>query len=91
VSTCCWPTGGTADDAAYWPAQQPAAWRHAVQVGAIDMCSIYASAMRRMLPKAMLVVDLFRVVQPAVKMTGDVRMRVARAKYGRRGRSADPE
>jgi hypothetical protein len=44
-----------------------------------------------MLPKAMLVVDLFHVVQLAVKMTGDLRRRVARAKYGRRGRSVDPE
>jgi hypothetical protein len=83
--------GRTADDVAYWLAQQPAAWRHAVQVVAIDMGSIYASAVRRMLPKAMLVVDLFHVVQLAVKMTGDVRRRVPRAKYGRRGRSGDPE
>jgi hypothetical protein len=43
-----------------------------------------------MLPKAMLGMDLFHVVQPAVKMTGDVRMRVARARYGR-GRSGDPQ
>src|SRR5258706_9768591 len=55
------------------------------------MCSICASAVRRMVPKAMLVVDLFHVVQLAVKMTGDVRRRVACAKYGRRGRSGDPE
>jgi hypothetical protein len=27
----------------------------------------------------------------AVKMTGDVRRRVVRGKYGRRGRSGDPE
>jgi transposase len=44
-----------------------------------------------MLPGAQLVVDLFHVVQLAVKMTGDVRRRVVRAKYGRRGRSGDPE
>jgi len=72
-------------------AQQPAPWLHAVQDVAIDMCRIYASAVRRMLPKAMLVVDLFHVVQLAVKMTVDMRRRVARAKYGRRGRSGDPE
>jgi transposase len=45
------------------------------------MCSIYASAVRRMQPSAQL----------AVKMTGDVRRRVVREKYGRRGRSGDPE
>ena len=83
--------GRTADDTAYWLAQAPAAWRDAIEVVAIDMCSIYASAIRRMLPAARLVVDLFHVVQLAVKMTGDVRRRAVREKYGRRGRSGDPE
>ena len=41
--------------------------------------------------RAQLVVDLFHVVHLAVKMTGDVRRRVVRGKYGRRGRSGDPE
>jgi transposase len=83
--------GRTADDAAYWLTQAAPAWRDAVQVVAIDMCSIYASAVRRMLPSAQLAVDLFHVVQLAVKMTGDVRRRAVREKYGRRGRSGDPE
>ena len=83
--------GRTADDAAYWLAQAPAAWRDAIEVVAIDMCSIYASAVRRALPHAQLVVDLFHVVQLAVKMTGDVRRRAVREKYGRRGRSGDGE
>ena len=83
--------GRTADDAAYWLAQAPAAWRDAIEVVAIDMCSIYASAVRRALPHAQLVVDLFHVVQLAVKMTGDVRRRAVREKYGRRGRSGDAE
>jgi transposase len=83
--------GRTADDAAYWMWQAGPAWRDAVEVVAIDMCSIYASAVRRMLPRATLVVDLFHVVQLAVKMTGDVRRRAVREKYGRRGRSGDPE
>jgi transposase len=55
------------------------------------MCSIYASAIRRVLPRATVVVDLFHVVQLAVKMTGDVRRRAVRRKHGRRGRSGDPE
>jgi transposase len=83
--------GRTADDAAYWLAQCSPAWRDAIEVVAIDMCSVYASAVRRMLPAALLVVDLFHVVQLAVKMTGDVRRRVVRQQYGRRGRSGDPE
>ena len=83
--------GRTADDAAYWLAQAAPAWRAAVRVVAIDMCSIYASAVRRMLPGAQIAVDLFHVVHLAVKMTRDVRRRVVRGKYGRRGRSGDPE
>ena len=83
--------GRTADDAAYWLAQATPAWRDAIRAVAIDMCTIYAAAVRRMLPRAQLVVDLFHVVHLAVKMTGDVRRRVVRGKYGRRGRSGDPE
>ena len=83
--------GRTADDAAYWLAQATPAWRDTIRVVAIDMCSIYASAVRRMLPGAQIAVDLFHVVHLAVKMTGDVRRRVVRGKYGRRGRSGDPE
>ena len=44
-----------------------------------------------MLPHATLTADLFHVVQLAVKAVGDVRRRVVRARYGRRGRSGDPE
>ena len=73
-----------------WRGATPA-WRDAVQVVAIDMCTIYASAVRRMLPRAVLAVDLFHVVQLAVKTAGDVRRRAVRGKYGRRGRSGDPE
>jgi len=83
--------GRTADDAAYWLAGATPAWQDAVQVVCIDLCSIYASAVRRMLPRAILTVDLFHVVQLAVKAVGDVRRRVVRARYGRRGRSGDPE
>ena len=84
--------GRTADDAAYWLALAAPAWRDAVRVAAIGMCTIYASAvLRRLLPGAQLVVDLFHVVHLAVKMTGDVRRRVVRGKYGRRGWSGDPE
>ncbi|HTQ88768.1 MAG TPA: ISL3 family transposase [Streptosporangiaceae bacterium] len=83
--------GRTADDAAYWLAGATPAWRDAVQVVAIDMCTIYASAARRMLPHATVTVDLFHVVQLAVKTVGDVRRRVVRARHGRRGRSGDSE
>ena len=83
--------GRTADDAAYWLAGATPAWRDAVQVVAIDMCAIFASAVRRMLPGARIAVDLFHVVQLAVKTTGDVRRRAIRELYGRRGKAGDPE
>jgi transposase len=83
--------GRTADDTAYWLAGATPAWRDAVQVVAIDMCAIFASAVRRMLPGARIAVDLFHVVQLAVKTTGDVRRRAIRELYGRRGKAGDPE
>ena len=83
--------GRTADDAAYWLAGATPAWRDAVPVVAIDMCTIYLSAVRRMLPAARVAVDLFHVVQLAVKTLGDVRRRAIREKYGRRGKADDPE
>jgi transposase len=83
--------GRTSDDAAYWLAGATPAWRDAVQVVAIDMCTIYLSAVRRMPPRAKVTVDLFHVVQLAVKTVGDVRRRAIREKYGRRGRAGDPE
>jgi transposase len=83
--------GRTADDASYWLAGATPAWRDAVQVVAIDMCTIYLSAVRRMLPGARVAVDLFHVVQLAVKTMHDVRRRAIREKYGRRGRAGDPE
>ena len=83
--------GRTADDAAYWLAGATPAWRDAVRVVSIDMCTIYQSAVQRTLPGARTAVDLFHVVQLAVKAVGDVRRRAIRELYGRRGRAGDPE
>lgn len=83
--------GRTSDDTAYWLALAPPAWRDRIEIVAIDMCSIFLSAVRRALPKARVAVDLFHVVQLAVKAVGDVRRRATREKYGRRGREGDPE
>jgi transposase len=44
-----------------------------------------------MLPRARIAVDLFHVVQLAVKTTGDVRRPAIRQLYGRRGKAGDPE
>jgi transposase len=83
--------GRTADDAAWWLWQAGPTWRDRIEVVAIDLCSIYASAVRRMLPHATLAADLFHVVQLAVKTVGDVRRRAVPDKYGRRGRAGDAE
>ena len=83
--------GRTADDAAYWLLQAPPAWRDRIEVVAIDMCAVFLSAVRRALPQAQVAVDLFHVVQLAVKAAGDVRRRATREKYGRRGKEGDPE
>jgi transposase len=82
--------GRTADDAAYWLAGATPAWRDAMRVVCIDMCSIYASAVRRMPPRATLTVDLFHVVQLAVKAVGDVRRRVVRPGTGGAAAPATP-
>jgi len=50
--------GRTADDAAYWLLQAPQDWRDKVEVVAIDMCTIFLSAVRRALPHAKVAVDL---------------------------------
>jgi transposase len=83
--------GRTADDAAYWLAAARPAWRDAVKVAAIDMCTIYRSAVKKMLPQVEIAVDLFHVAQLAVKTAGDVRRRAIRELYGRRGKAGDPE
>jgi hypothetical protein len=83
--------GRTADDAAYWLLQAPPAWRDRVEVVAIDMWTVFLAAVRRALPQAQVAVDLFHVVQLAVKAVGDVRRRATREKYGRRGKEGDPE
>lgn len=83
--------GRTADDAAYWLLTASPAWRDRIEVVAIDMCTVFASAVKRALPRAQVAVDLFHVVQLAVKALGDVRRRATREKYGRRGKKGDPE
>jgi transposase len=60
--------GRTADDAAYWMAQATPAWRDKVRVAAIDMCSIYLSAVPHA-PARQVAVDLLHVMHLAVKTT----------------------
>ncbi|GLW96080.1 ISL3 family transposase [Microtetraspora sp. NBRC 16547] len=79
--------GRGCEDVIAWLNAQPACWRAQIEVVAIDMSASYANA----LPNARLVVDPFHVVQAATKMVASVRRRAIFARYGRRGRSGDPE
>ena len=83
--------GRTADDVAYWLLGQPAAWRDRVRYVAIDMCTVFVSAVRRALPHAVLVVDHFHLVKLANDTLAEVRRKVTTTTRGRRGRDGDPE
>ncbi len=58
---------------------------------AIDMCTIFASAICRALPQATLVVDHFHLVQLAIQTLTEVRRRVTVQVRGRRGRKGNRE
>ncbi|MFF2960172.1 transposase [Streptomyces sp. NPDC057963] len=83
--------GRTAQAVIAWPADRDQAWRDAVQYVAIDMCTIFKSAIRRVLPQATLVVDHFHLVQPANQTLTEVRRRVTVTHRGRRGRKGNRE
>jgi transposase len=60
-------------------------------VVAIDMCTVFVSAVRDALPQARLVVDHFHLVQLANQALTEVRRRVTLQARGRRGRKGDRE
>jgi transposase len=62
-----------------------------VRYVAIDMCTIFKSAVREALPQAILVVDHFHVVQLAHQALNEIRRRVTVQVRGRRGRTGDRE
>jgi transposase len=67
------------------------AWRAGVQYVAIDMCTIFKSAVRETLPDAILVVDRFHVVQLANNTVHEVRRRMTMKHRKRRGRKGNRE
>jgi transposase len=83
--------GRTGDDVAYWLASQPAPWRQQIRCVTIDMCTIFKSAITRILPHARIVVDHFHVVKLAGDVIDEVRRRITTTTRGRRGRDSDPE
>ena len=83
--------GRTGDDVAYWLAMRTPAWRDRIRYVAIDMCTVFVSAIRRYLPDATIVVDHFHIVKLANDTVAEVRRRIATQLRGRRGRATDPE
>jgi len=83
--------GRFAETVATWINTHDARWKAAVKFVAIDMCQIFASAVRAELPDATLVVDRFHVVQLANRMVSEVRRRVTVKVRGRRGRKGNRE
>lgn len=74
-----------------WINQWDDTWRQSVRFVAIDMCTIFKSAIRDALPRARLVVDHFHLVQLANQAVTEVRRRVTVAVRGRRGRTGNRE
>jgi transposase len=74
-----------------WFAQRSPSWCEQITFVAIDMCTIFKSAVRTALPHAQLVVDHFHLVQLANQTVTEVRRRVTVQVRGRRGRKGNRE
>ncbi|MBG0831635.1 ISL3 family transposase [Planomonospora sp. ID67723] len=74
-----------------WLGERGQAWRDGVAFVAIDMCTIFKSAVRAVLPQARLVVDHFHIVQLANAAVTEVRRRVTVQVRGWRGRKGNRE
>jgi transposase len=83
--------GRTTTAVTAWINDRSPAWRESVRYVAIDMCTIFKSAVMTALPHATLVVDHFHIVQLANKVITEVRQRTTVATRGRRGRPGDGE
>jgi transposase len=83
--------GRTARVVIDWLGERSQVWRDAVCFVAIDMCTIFKSAVRRALPQATLVVDHFHLVQLANQTLTEVRRRITVQQRGRRGRKGNRE
>ena len=74
-----------------WLNKRGEAWKAGVAFVAIDMCTVFASAIRAALPHAAIVVDRFHVVQSANAALTEVRRRVTVRQPGLRGRKGNRE
>lgn len=83
--------GRTAKAVVDWLTARGEPWCAAVRHVAIDMSTVFLSAVRQALPHAVVVVDHFHVVQLANQAVTEVRRRVTWTLRGRRGRKGDGE
>lgn len=82
--------GRTSATVVEWLEAQPEPWRAGVTHVCMDLSASYAKAVRTALPDAVIVADRFHLVRLANDMLTEVRQRVTREHYGRRGRATDP-
>jgi transposase len=68
-----------------WLAEQSAEFREAIEVVVIEASAPYASGIRAALPHARIAVDKWHLVALANTMVTEIRQRVTRERYGRRG------
>src|SRR4051794_26096872 len=73
-----------------WLANQPQAWRDAVEVVAMDGFTGFKTATVEELPDAVTVMDPFHVVRLAGDALDQCRRRVQQDLHGHRGRTSDP-
>jgi len=73
-----------------WVYAQPAPWRDAISVAALDPFRGYATALTSSLPGAVRVLDAFHVTRLGFAAVDDVRRRVQQQTLGHRGRRDDP-
>jgi len=74
-----------------WLTQRDPSWRDQVRYVAIDMCTVFKSAITQVLPNATLVVDHFHLVALANATLTEIRRRVTVQARGRRGRKGNRE
>ena len=72
-----------------WLSEQSAEFRDAIEVVVIDTSAPYASGIRAALPGARIAVDKWHLVALANQVVTEVRQRVTRERYGRRGTTAE--
>ncbi len=72
-----------------WLSEQSAEFRDAIEVVVIDTSAPYASGIRAALPGARIAVDKWHLVALANQVVIEVRQRVTRERYGRRGTTAE--